>query len=169
MRGDWGRVILAGDSAGGNIAHDLAMRLGEEGREVEGMVLLNPFFWGEERIGREMEEKEGSMLRLKDVDPVWEFLCPGAVGVDDPRLNPVAEGAPSLAGLGCRRVLVSGGEMDLLVDRARIYRRKLKESGWGGEVELVVEEGEDHGFFLDYPENDKAVAFMERFVSFCNR
>ncbi|XP_020591304.1 probable carboxylesterase 2 [Phalaenopsis equestris] len=167
-RGSSDGVILAGDSAGGNIVHNLGMRMGSEGRKVEGIVLLNPYFWGEEKIGVELEGKEGSFLKVKDLDPAWEFVCPGTKGPNDPRINPVAEGAPGLELLGCRRVLVSCGEMDLLVDRARIYGQKLKESGWGGEVEFVMAEGEDHGFFFLYPQNERAVVFMDRFVAFCN-
>lgn len=168
--GDLNRVILAGDSAGANIAHNLCMRLGREGKKVEGMVLANPYFWGKERIGVEREEwKEGMMLKVSVVDPMWSIACPGSEGPDDPRLNPVAEGAPSLADLGCRRVLIGVGDMDLLVDRARLYSEKLRESGWGGEVEITVAGGEDHGFFLRYPGNREAELFFDRLVSFCSK
>ncbi|KAH0460574.1 hypothetical protein IEQ34_011237 [Dendrobium chrysotoxum] len=130
---------------------------------------MNPFFWGKERIGWEGEEREGVTMKAEVADGLWPFLCPESIaGNDDPMLNPWAEGAMSLAGLGCGRVLVTVGEMDLLLDRARVYTEKVKESGWGGDIELVVAEGESHGFFLLYPGNKKAEAFMERFVGYCN-
>ncbi|PKU69123.1 probable carboxylesterase 2 [Dendrobium catenatum] len=167
--GDLDKIFLAGDSAGANIVHNLGMRLGKEGKKVEGMVLMNPFFWGKERIGWEGEEREGVTIKAEVADGLWPFLCPESIaGNDDPMLNPWAEGAMSLAGLGCGRVLVTVGEKDLLLDRARVYTEKVKESGWGGAIELVVAEGENHGFFLSYPGNKKAEAFMERFVGYCN-
>lgn len=163
--GDLDKIVLAGDSTGANIAHNLGMRLGREGKKVEGMVLMNPFFWGKERIGL-----EGVSLQTEYVDALLPFLCPEwNDGNDDPRLNPWADGAMSMAGLGCRRVLVTVGEMDLLLDRARVYSERLKESGWEGKIEFVLAEGEDHGFFLSYPGNMKAEAFMERFVVHCNK
>lgn len=62
-------------------------------------------------------------------------------------INPVVEGAPSLAGLGGCRLLVSVAEKD-----------ELMESGWKGEVELIEEEGEDHAFhILNYTENAKSL------------
>ncbi|KAE9600047.1 putative carboxylesterase [Lupinus albus] len=50
---------------------------------------------------------------------------------DDPRVNPVAEGAPSLAWLGCRRVLVCVAEKDVLRDRGWLYYNALGRSGCG--------------------------------------
>jgi pimeloyl-ACP methyl ester carboxylesterase len=49
---DFGRVFVAGDSSGGNIAHHLAVRFGIGSTEVEpvrvrGYILLAPFFGGE--------------------------------------------------------------------------------------------------------------------------
>ncbi|KAK8971047.1 putative carboxylesterase 2 [Platanthera guangdongensis] len=169
--GDCDRVIIAGDSSGGNIVHNLCMRLGSEGRKVEGMVLANPFFWGKDRIGVEQgKAREGSMLNISVLDQLWPILFPALAGLDDPRLNPVAEGAPSLANLGCGRVLICIGDMDLLVDRARIYCEKLRDSGWGGEVEIMVAGGKDHGYFvLEYPGSREAEAFLESFVGFCNK
>ncbi|KAG0480323.1 hypothetical protein HPP92_011181 [Vanilla planifolia] len=166
--GDLGKVFIAGDSAGANIVHDLGLRLGRLGKKVEGLVMMNPYFWGNEKIGVELKERSESMFKVSDVEKVWPFICPGTTGNDDPRLNPMAEGAPSLLGLGCHRVLVGVGDKDLLLDRGRLYSEKLKESGWAGEVEFVKVEG-DHGFFLAYPGNETAEAFMDRVVSFCNK
>lgn len=53
---DYSRVFFGGDSAGANIAHHMAKRVGKQpfpGVRLNGVVLIHPFFWGEERIGSE--------------------------------------------------------------------------------------------------------------------
>lgn len=66
------------------------------------------------------------------MDRLWPFVCPSAPDNDDPRVNPVAKGAPSLVGLGCRRVLVCVAEKDMLRDRGWLYFEALGRSGWMG-------------------------------------
>ncbi|KAK8970849.1 putative carboxylesterase 2 [Platanthera guangdongensis] len=163
--GDLDTVFLSGESAGANIAHNLAMRLGREGLRVEGLMLLHPFFWGERRIGNEGEEAKER--KVQEAAVLWKTVCPATTGLDDPLINPVADGAPSLADLGCRRVLVCVAELDLLRDRGRIYYEKLKESGWAGVAEFLESEGVDHGFFF----RDGGVTteeLRERMISFMN-
>ncbi|KAK3041896.1 hypothetical protein RJ639_002178 [Escallonia herrerae] len=53
---DFRRVFFAGDSAGANIAHHMAIRVGWEetgGFRLAGVVLVHPYFWGKEPIGGE--------------------------------------------------------------------------------------------------------------------
>lgn len=127
--GNLDKIFLAGDSAGGNIVHNLGLKLGSVGMKVEGLVLIHSYFCGNERIGTEGDEKRRSKRTVKDADGLWPVLCPGTTGLDDPWINPLADGAPSLMTLGCRRVLVCVAEIDLLRDRGRLYHDKLKESG----------------------------------------
>ncbi|CAK9181258.1 unnamed protein product [Ilex paraguariensis] len=56
---DFQRVFFSGDSAGGNIAHNMGMRVGSEkldGISLVGLVLAHAFFWGEKPIGNESSE-----------------------------------------------------------------------------------------------------------------
>ncbi|XP_020583302.1 probable carboxylesterase 2 [Phalaenopsis equestris] len=115
---DLGKIFVAGDSTGANIAHNIAVRLGQNKLVVEGLVLMHPYFWGKERIGSERKEREGTMLKGKDADALWPFVCPATSGLDDPRVNPTEE---SLAALGCRRVHVSVAGRDLLRESGRLY------------------------------------------------
>jgi acetyl esterase/lipase len=69
---DFGRVFVAGDSSGGNIAHHLAVRFGIGSTEVEpvrvrGYVLLAPFFGGEVRTKSEEGPSE-EFLSLEILD-----------------------------------------------------------------------------------------------------
>ncbi|XP_020591318.1 probable carboxylesterase 2 [Phalaenopsis equestris] len=164
--GDLEKIFISGESSGANIVHNMGMRLGRERKKVEGLVMVFPLFWGKDRIGDEgAESGKERFLKAENIDQLWPFACPETTGLDDPRINPVAEGAPSLATLGCRRVFVGVAERDLLRDRGRLYYEKLKESGWEGEAEFLELEDEDHGF---KPGSLKAVELMDRIVNFFN-
>ncbi|KAH7679587.1 Carboxylesterase protein [Dioscorea alata] len=161
--GDSSRLFLAGDSAGANIAHHMAMRAGAEGSEgvkIKGMVLMHPYFWGSK-----MEEEEvGDELR-KRLDELWMLVCPASAGVDDPMINPLAETAPDLGRMACEKIMVCVAEKDLLSVRGMAYYEKLKEK-WVDGVELVVSHGMDHVFHLDEPGCDQAAVLTNKVVAF---
>lgn len=171
--GDPTRVFLAGESAGANIAHDVAMWVGEIGfgsdanKEVDGLVLVHPLFWGSERMGSETDPDPDNVLKPEQLDAGWQLVCgpQEEVDLDDPRLNPFTERAPPLGGLGCKRVLVCVAGRDLLRERGRAYWEKLGKSGWKGTAEIMESVGEDHGFYFERPESDTAVELMDRVVS----
>ncbi|KAI6677906.1 hypothetical protein NL676_038702 [Syzygium grande] len=55
------QVFLAGDSAGANIVHNMGIRLGEEtlqGIEFPGVMMVHPYFWGNEPLPSETTEPE---------------------------------------------------------------------------------------------------------------
>ncbi|XP_059647764.1 probable carboxylesterase 5 [Cornus florida] len=150
---DFGRAFLAGDSAGANIAHDMAVRAGVDGLgfglKLVGIVLVHPFFGN----GKP--------------DKLWMFICPETSGCDDPRLNPAAN--PSLfSTLGCTKVLVCTAEKDHLRQRGLTYYEALRKSEWCGVVEFMETEGEDHVFHLFNPTCEKAGTLMNRVASFIN-
>ncbi|KAM3755180.1 hypothetical protein ACB098_02G021000 [Castanea mollissima] len=130
--GDFNRVFIGGDSAGANIVHNIAMRVGPIGSESSaGHDKALPYL-------------------------VWNFTYPRAPGgIDNPMINPMSPGAPSLAGLGCSRVLVAVAEKDELRDRGLSYYEELRKSTWEGEVELVQGDG-DHGFHILHFESQNA-------------
>uniref|UniRef100_J3MY77 Alpha/beta hydrolase fold-3 domain-containing protein n=1 Tax=Oryza brachyantha TaxID=4533 RepID=J3MY77_ORYBR len=101
------------------------------------------------------------------IEKLWFLVCPGTeAGLDDPRLNPMAEGAPSLQKLGCRKLLVSSAEKDISLARAAAYYQAVVASGWPGMVEWLESKGEEHVFFLDKPDCDESVALMDMVVTF---
>jgi acetyl esterase/lipase len=97
---DFERVFLAGESAGANIAHNLAMAAGKAAGKAElgpnlgllGVALVHLYFWGSEPIGSE------ALIpgRKEYVDRLWPFVCPlHRTTMTHVRVNPVAKGAPS--------------------------------------------------------------------------
>ncbi|KAK8962223.1 putative carboxylesterase 2 [Platanthera guangdongensis] len=165
---DLDRVFLAGDSAGGNIAHNMAIRVREfpeTGITIKGLALIHPYFWGSEPVGSELTDPE---FRA-EMDKIWNFLYPGTTGPDDPKVNPFADGAPNLALLGCEKLLVTVAENDPVKHRGKAYYEKLKESDWGGEVELLETPDAEHVFHLFSPDTEKAKEKIKILVNFFNK
>ncbi|XP_040383571.1 tuliposide A-converting enzyme b1, amyloplastic-like [Oryza brachyantha] len=161
--GDTARVFVAGDSAGGNIVHNMLLRASSsDGPTIEGAILLHPFFGGSTAIDGESEEA------VHITSKVWTCACPGAAnGVDDPRMNPTAPGAPALESVGCARLLVCAAQEDWLAARGRAYYAAVAASAWRGSAAWHETEGEGHVFFLRAPGNcDKARQLMDRVVAF---
>lgn len=147
-RADFGRVFLAGDSAGANIAHNMAARVGSHdlpGVKIRGLALVHPFFGGTED------------------DKMWFFICPSNSGPNDPRLKPTLD---DLSRLGCEKVLIFVAGNDHLRERGTSYFEELKRSGWKGTVEIEETEGEDHVFHLLKPDCENAVALHKRLIAF---
>ncbi|PWA62478.1 alpha/beta-Hydrolases superfamily protein [Artemisia annua] len=164
---DFSRVFFGGDSAGGNIAHHMGIRAGTgtPGRVVnlEGVILLHPFFWGEERIGCELGEHPWK----ETAGVVWKFAYPGTSGLDDPLINPDKD--PKVSDLGCSRVLVCVAGNDIGKDRGFYYKDILGKNGWKGDIEVIEDKGEDHVFFLINPSCDNASTLRKRICTFFNQ
>lgn len=163
---DFDRVFFAGDSAGANIAHHVALRLGYEGLaglKLKGIVLVHPYFWGSEPIEGETDVPESRGR----AELIWRFACPSTSGADDPLINPGKD--PKLAKLASERVLVCVAEQDVLRHRGWYYSELLKKSEWDGDVQVVEAKEEDHVFHLNNPIGDNAVAMLKKIASFINQ
>ncbi|KAG8364270.1 hypothetical protein BUALT_Bualt19G0110800 [Buddleja alternifolia] len=135
---DFGHVYLGGDSAGANIANQMAIRVGLEkpgyGIKVVGMFLNCPYFLGKRAIGNESNSAyvnvETQMKRL------WLYAYPNSKsGLDDPLVNPGMD--PDLKMVGCNRVLVFVVGNDVLRFRGWYYKDVLERSLWNGVVKVV--------------------------------
>ncbi|XP_062200006.1 2-hydroxyisoflavanone dehydratase-like [Phragmites australis] len=167
--GDLGRVFVAGVSAGANIAHNMAIAAGVKGlhaatpapARIEGVILLHPSFASEQKMEEEAEEFWKANKKR------WAAIFPDARGgLDDPRINPTAAGAPSLAKLPGERLMVCTASEDTRAPRGRAYCEAVRASGWRGEVEWFESEGEGHGFFVPDHGSREAVKLMDRVVAF---
>jgi acetyl esterase/lipase len=168
--GDAARLFVAGDSSGANIAHNVTLRAGGSGlpggARIEGMLLLHPYFRGQELLPSERTDPN----LLQKAERAWGFVCGWRYGLDHPFVNPLALPAEEWAKLGCRRALVTVAELDTLRDRGRRYVEALRGSAWAGEEALLHEtEGEEHVYFIDKPGGEKAKQEMAAVVSFVKR
>ncbi|KAL8189126.1 hypothetical protein R6Q57_029387 [Mikania cordata] len=151
---DLNRVFLAGDSAGANIAHNLAVRAGVEGPglglKIVGMALVHPYF----------EFEEPSKL--------WMYICPGSSGINDPRINPAANPG-LLEKIVCGKVQVVVAGEDKYRARAWSYYETLKKSGWSGDVDIMETKEKGHTFHLTQPDCEEASKLVGLLASFFNQ
>ncbi|CAN6557381.1 hypothetical protein C1H46_008769 [Malus baccata] len=168
---DFGNVFVSGDSAGGNIAHNLAVQLGAGSVElgpvrVRGYVLLAPFFGGTVLARSEAEEPKEAFLNWELIDRFWRLSIPIGEDRDHPLVNPFGPNSQSLEEVAFDPILVVVGGSDLLKDRAKDYANRLK--NWGNKVEYVEFEGQQHGFFTIQPNSQPAKELMliiKRFIA----
>ena len=165
--GDFNRVFIGGDSAGGNIVHNIAVRAGVEALpgdvRILGAILAHPYFYGSQPIGSEpVTGLEQNFNYL-----VWNLVYPFAPGgIDNPMINPLGPGAPNLATLGCCRIIVCVAGKDDLRDRGVWYCEAVKRSGWQGQIELYEDKEENHVYYLFNSESETANALIKSMASF---
>uniref|UniRef100_A0A0D9XQP1 Alpha/beta hydrolase fold-3 domain-containing protein n=1 Tax=Leersia perrieri TaxID=77586 RepID=A0A0D9XQP1_9ORYZ len=167
---DVSRCYLAGDSAGGNIAHHVARRFATEcstfrNVRVAGVVAIQPFFGGEERTESEMRlDGAAPIVSVSRTDWMWRAFLPdgcdrtheaccvvddaSCAGVESPAFPPV--------------LLVVGG-YDPLQDWQRRYADVLRSKG--KEVRVVEYPDAIHAFYL-FPVFDDARDLMIRIAHF---
>ncbi|XP_022865895.1 2-hydroxyisoflavanone dehydratase-like [Olea europaea var. sylvestris] len=167
--GDFGKLYIGGGSAGANIAHNIVLRAGVEPLiedvKILGLFLSCPYFWGSKPVGSQSKEDLTGFAYK-----VWVCIYPSAPGgIDNPMINPLAEDAPSLSGLACSRLLVCLPEKDAFTPIGIRYTETVKKSGWNGEVQLVVVDGEDHCFHVFDPHTEKAKDLIKQLASFISR
>ncbi|KAJ1266097.1 hypothetical protein BS78_08G125200 [Paspalum vaginatum] len=170
LAADFSRVFVAGDSAGGNIAHHVAAGVGTAGLgpaiRVRGSLLIAPAMAGEAWTRSELECPPDAVLTPEMCKRYMRLTLPEGWTWDHPVINPAGPLAPGLEGVAMAPVLVVGGGRDLLRDRNKQYARRMEEE-WGKEVEYVEVAGADHAFFLMDPLSehaDELVTVMRRFV-----
>lgn len=143
---DPGGLTLIGDSAGGNLAAAVSLRLAAlGGPQPRRQILLYPATWYDHDPATtpfESVREYGTGLRLTATE-VMDYM---ALYQPDPaaRLTPLI--APLLADdlSGQPDTLVVTAEMDLLRDEGEAYAEKLRQAG--GFVHLERAQGALHGF-----------------------
>ncbi|KAL6657925.1 hypothetical protein ACP70R_005705 [Stipagrostis hirtigluma subsp. patula] len=167
-RADRGRVFLAGDSSGGSMAYHTAVRASRDGGvDMEGLILVHPYFWGSDRLPSELASE--SFLKPDLSDKLWSTATAGRASSDDPRINPADE---DVASLKCRRALVAVAEKDLVRERGRRFAARMRDYGWGANVTLVESAGEDHAFHLadrDKPPRASVTELLDHIAEFINK
>jgi acetyl esterase/lipase len=173
---DFGRVFVTGDSAGGNIAHHLAVRAEADVDvdvlrpvTVRGYVLLMPFFGGVRRTRSEAKCPAEVLLNLDLFDRFWRLALPPGATRDHPAANPFGPDSPDLGSVHFRApLLVVVGGLDMMRDRTVDYAQRL--AAMGKPVELVEFAGKPHGFYLHEPGSEatgELIGLVSRFLRSC--
>ncbi|CAI0541697.1 unnamed protein product [Linum tenue] len=155
---DFGKVFVCGESAGGNVAHNLAVRVGSGSPElgpvkIRGYVVLSPSFGGT------FAYSYPNLSNPSKPREFWKYSIPVGDTCDHPLANPFGAGTELVEPMELDPILVVSGGSDILVDRIRDYAEKLKELG--KRVEYAEFEGEVHGFFTYDPESKASRSVMD--------
>jgi acetyl esterase len=133
-------VILAGDSAGANLAAGLALKIRDRGYSVPvGQILIYPDLGGGRDAGSSIENADAPLLTRADC----LAYAAARTGGQAPRGDRDADLAPltALSFAGLPPAFVVSADIDPLRDDARDYAEKLRAAGvpavWRNEPELV--------------------------------
>ncbi|KAJ8543255.1 hypothetical protein K7X08_005778 [Anisodus acutangulus] len=165
--GDFSKVFLVGDSAGGNIVYHMTMRAGKEtlNNEVKitGSIFAYPYF-----LIRDIDINEEELAYKIWVNIFLPLENSGLLSpIDSPLINPLSEKAPSLSELGCSRLLLCMGKKDYVIpmEIGGRFIEAVKKSGWNGKLEFV-EINEGHSFQIYKPETEEAKRMMKCYADF---
>ncbi|ANZ26880.1 esterase [Rhodococcus sp. WB1] len=137
--GDADKIVIMGESAGGNLAASTALRARDAGLKLAGQVLVYPPTDPEASTQSRVEFADGPFLSVKAVDTMWGAYLNGAE---------VTETVAPLRAENLRDLppaLIFSMELDPTRDEAEDYARALQDAGV--RVELHRFEGMIHGVF----------------------
>ncbi|KAI3986402.1 hypothetical protein MKX01_037684 [Papaver californicum] len=169
---DLSHCFLAGDSAGGNIAHHAATRWASKANEfrqvkVIGLVAIQPFFGGEERTESEIRLHGAPVVpSVKHSDRHWRMFVPEWSDRDHEAVN--VFGPNSKIDISKLKefpaTLVFIGGFDPLQDWQRRYYEGLK--SFGKEAYLVEYHNAIHAFYMipNFPESFLLISEVKRFI-----
>ncbi|OMO77534.1 Alpha/beta hydrolase-3 [Corchorus olitorius] len=164
-------IYVAGDSAGGNLAHHVALKAcrHEFSRlKLGGAIELQPFFGGEERTESEIRLAGGPVLTTKRTDWMWKAFLPEGANRDHEAVNIFGPNSNSnverISESAFPATLVFIGGFDPLQDWQRRYVEGLKKCG--KEVYKIEYPNAIHGFyaFEEFPESSLLLAEIKSFI-----
>ncbi|HVT20513.1 MAG TPA: alpha/beta hydrolase [Mycobacteriales bacterium] len=143
LGGDPARLVVGGDSAGGNLAANVAIACRDEGPALAAQFLIYPAtdFTEDGDYPSRIENAEGYFLTAEDMLWFGEQYLPPEVDRSAPGMSPIR--AADLSGLP--PTVIGAGEFDPLRDEDLAYGKALADAG----VKVVVRcyDGMIHGFF----------------------
>jgi acetyl esterase len=154
---DPGRVFVAGDSAGGNLAAVTALRLRDQGGPaLLGQLLIYPVTdYYDPGTPSMAENAEGYGLTRRGMGWFWDHYLADASVAADPYASPLR--ARDLSGLP--PALVVTAEYDPLRDEGELYADRLRQAGVPTQMKRW--DGMNHGFFAVPGVVDKASAAID--------
>ena len=160
------KVVLIGDSAGGNLAAVVSMMLRDEGvLKVSNQILIYPATWNDYSENSPfLSVKENGKDYLLTSKRIEDYMDMYVVNKDDLK-SPLV--APLLAGSfkNMPRTLIITAEYDPLRDEGEAYGKKLRKAG--NEVFLYRMKDALHGFFAlgeKYPQVRKCYRLINKFL-----
>lgn len=166
---DVSRCFLAGDSAGANLAHHVALRAGEsqfKKLKVMGVIAIQPFFGGEERTKAEIELAGiDPLVSTERTDWLWKAYLGEGEGMDRDHkaINVSGPRAVDIKHKDFPASLIVVGGFDSLKDWQKRYYEYLKNSG--KEVQLLEYPNMIHAFYI-FPELSESAQLISQVKEF---
>ncbi|KAL3650708.1 hypothetical protein CASFOL_007111 [Castilleja foliolosa] len=164
-RADLTRVFLSGDSAGGNIAHQVVIRYGKTNIPkvgIKGLLPIHPFFGSTTRTKLELADGSSDEVAMNDM--FWKLSLPDGTDRDYYGCNfEKGDGATEWRRFPAVMVFVAG--LDFLKERGVMYVEFLKKKGVKS-VSLVEAEDEMHVFHAWNPESEATCLLQKQIGSF---
>ncbi|KNA04816.1 hypothetical protein SOVF_196210 [Spinacia oleracea] len=170
QRADLSRVFLSGDSAGGNIAHNITMKvahISEEhdfsGIKIEGILLIHPYFGSEERTPQEMIDESGVEVQMNDM--FWKLSIPQGSNRDYFGCNFEKVGFKDKEWDVFPRVVVYVAGLDFLKERGVMYVEYLKTKGVR-DVKLIEAKDQGHIYHVYHPNSESTLLLQHQMKEF---
>ena len=149
---DKSRVVVAGDSAGGTIAAELAMRARDSGLPLKLQLLLCPALDAACNTASFDENSAGPMLTANGMRWFWRQYLPTEAGSAGPAAeskagemaSPLRFDASKLSGVAPAHIVTA--ELDVLREEGEAYAEKLRSVGV--QAEAVRYDGVVHAFLV---------------------
>lgn len=161
QRGDGARIVIAGDSAGGNLAFATALAARDKGLvPPAALVLISPW------LDLEMRGESYGTRADKDIFSKPEALRAmartylGRSG--DPSVPLASPVNADLAGLP--PILVHAGDFDITLDDSTLLARRAKQVGVDCTLRIWPEMGHHFQVFDDLPEARESIADIGAFI-----
>jgi acetyl esterase len=143
LGGDANRIVVGGDSAGGNFAAAVALATRTTGPKLAAQFLIYPGvdFTESGDYPSRVENAEGYFLTVEDMRWFDAQYLDADTDRNDPRASPIRAG--DLA--GAPPAVIGTAEFDPLRDEGEAYAKALADAGV--EVRLARYDGMIHGFY----------------------
>ena len=137
-----GSLVLAGDSAGGNLAAAAAHATRSEGLGIAGQVLIYPGLGGDRSRGSYLTHAHAPMLTRADVEFYAGIRYPG--GIERTAPDPTASPLDDTDYTGLPPTFVTVAQCDPLADDGRVYAARIAAAG--GRAQVIEEPGLVHAW-----------------------
>ncbi|KAF9683924.1 hypothetical protein SADUNF_Sadunf04G0064500 [Salix dunnii] len=164
---DLSKCFLVGDSAGGNLAHHVAVRacrVGFQNVKVIGLVSIQPYFGGQDRTKSELQLVGYPFVSVERTDWCWKVFLPDGSDRDHHAVNVSGPNAENISDLDFPDTIVFVCGLDPLQDWHRRYYEWLRRSG--KEATLIEYSNMFHAFYIfpDLPESSRLFSEVKEFV-----
>lgn len=156
---DPARIVIGGDSAGGNLAAAVALEMRDKGADLNGQLLIYPACDFSQDHPSMVENADGPLIFVRDMPRVNALYCPNPEDLTNPKAAPLH--ATDHSGLPAAYIAVA--EHDPLRDSGVAYANALTAAGVA--VQLDPGTGMIHGYLRAMDYCDDAMAHLRQMAS----